>query len=61
MNPFLHYSTIMDGNKGSMRFIDEDFENWAGTLSGNSSVSFISNVLLAQGPSKFSFSSSFMF
>ena len=42
----------MDGNKGSMRFIDEDFENWAGTLSGNSSVSYVSNVILAQGPSK---------
>jgi len=36
--PYQEMSTIMDGNKGSMRFIDEDFENWAGTLSGNSSV-----------------------
>ena len=46
INPFLHYSTIMDGNKGPMRFIDEDFENWAGTLSGNSSVSYIPNKML---------------
>ena len=44
----------MDGRKGPMRFIDEDFENWAGTLSGNSSVSYISNILLLAGkPNKF--------
>merc|ERR1719367_667047 len=36
--PYQEMPTMMDGSKGPMRFIDEDFENWAGTLSGNSTV-----------------------
>lgn len=36
--PYQTMSTMIDGDKGPMRFIDEDFENWAGTLSSNSSV-----------------------
>ena len=62
INPFLHYSTIMDGRKGPMRFIDEDFENWAGTLSGNTSVSYISNILLlAEKPNKYCFIETFFY
>ena len=30
---------MLDGDKGEMRYVDEDFENWAGTLAANSSVS----------------------
>ena len=36
---------MMDGTKGPMRFIDENFDNWAGTLSGNTSVNLIFNFV----------------
>lgn len=29
---------MRDGNKGGMRYVDEVFDNWAGTLSANSTV-----------------------
>ena len=35
---------MMDGDKGEMRYIDEKFENWAGTLSANTSVSSIKDT-----------------
>merc|ERR1719495_415686 len=38
VKPYKLMSSLQDGNKGPMKYIDQEFDNWAGSLASNTTV-----------------------